>query len=268
MPCRHTSVNHGFIHRGVSGRSRHGAPAAPQSTQRPSPAALPDPGWPSKVPSLWGQRCPFPRCLRRLRAPCQGLEPQSDPAKTLGTLRGSRSPWRCPSPALRAARSADLSPGCWKVLPAPPQRGWERVSPLSYANLLRSALRCTHAQLGCMTAPSRGCACLLGAARLQLTPSNTPFFPPEIAVLFSQISPLCPGGERVQPRGMGHPGRQEKGAGESPLRMESTALLPDFLLLQRCRLLRVRARGFGCFVFVFFFPSVNSHEANLAEDVK
>lgn len=149
-----------------------------------SPPAGSSPGtWAGRAKSCGGpgdsvfQGCPFPRCLRRLRAParsglapCQGLELQPDPTKTLGALRGSRSPWRCPSPAFRAGCGADFSPGCWKVLPAPPQRGWERVSPLSYANLLRSALRCTHAQLGCMTAPSRGCACRLGAARLRLTP--------------------------------------------------------------------------------------------------
>lgn len=73
VPCRHTSVNHGFIDCGVSGRSSSSStehlrlPKAPASSQRPrdaftacSPSAGSSPrhlGWPGKVPGGLGTAC-------------------------------------------------------------------------------------------------------------------------------------------------------------------------------------------------------------------
>lgn len=188
-------------------------------------------------------QCSLPACwLCSLALPKASALSDGDAGVALDIMRAPAQA----APASPAGCRASFWPGCWEVVSARPHRAAGSIASRRATPTCCAAPVAAHMlSSAAITAPSRGCAALLRAALAPAQPRSHRF-----PLQRRELSPW---------QAFFLLGRR-KGLESHPLWLGIPALHQDFLLLQRCRLLHIHVLG--------FFLSVNSHEANLAEDVK
>lgn len=232
---------------------------APAALAVPSATSAGPMGPPERPGDSVLQGCPFPRCLSvreesqrslpvrwlcSLALPKASALSDGDASVALGTVRAPPQA----APACPAGYRAVFWPGCWGALSAWPHRAAgsiasRRATPTCCAAPIAAHMLSSAA----ITAPSRGCAALLRAALAPAQTKSHRFPPPQ--------------------EGCSAPGRPSfscwaGGRGWKGISLGGNPCFPPRLPAPA----EMLASPHPC-VGVFFW-SVNSDEANLAEDVK